>query len=186
MSEVFDQLITCGRLSPVGSQDFVPVSAEAIRKLDELGEIPTVYREFIRQFGCCSPTREFGFIYSSYITPSDELHQDLSWMVKKTSGQDCLSAFYGMPTAKLNGIIEWRDYYGDRIPENLLPVASTLSGNQLCIGMSGDEYNKIFLWELDSEIEREDFVVDGELSKEVLFWNIYKVYESFSDLVSRL
>jgi len=88
----------------------------------------------------------------------------------KVIERNVIQSFYGVGTGHTYSDLE-RKYrmFHDRVPSNLLPIASDPGGNQICICVSGDDFGKIFFW--DHEREQEEgvaptydnvlFVADG-------------------------
>lgn len=71
---------------------------------------------------------------------------------------------------------EW-NVFKNRIPQTMIPFASDPFGNQLCIGVTGDEKGKVYFW--DHELE-------GEEDEQPYYKNVYKIAESFQDFLSGL
>ena len=61
--------------------------------------------------------------------------------------------FYSLKNDSNYNILENVNCYSGRIPENLLPIADSPGGNQLCIGVRGSEKGKVYYWDHDYESE---------------------------------
>ena len=59
------------------------------------------------------------------------------------------------------------------MPESLIPLGDDGRGNQICLGVSGDETGKVFYWDHNNEWDEEDYFADyGEpMPEEVRFQN---------------
>jgi hypothetical protein len=71
--------------------------------------------------------------------------------------------------------IEWNMYiFRERIPDNLMPIGSSDSGDLYLINLSGDDYGKIYFWDHEDECGKN-------------CWdNIYFVASSFSEFLEKL
>jgi hypothetical protein len=65
--------------------------------------------------------------------------------------------------------------YSDRVPGNILPIASDPGGNLLCISVSGVDEGKLYFWTHEEECE------DGEMPS---YENLYFVADSFRELIA--
>jgi len=78
--------------------------------------------------------------------------------------ENVLNVFYGIGTkyAKLENIINYLD---ELIEIGFLPIANDPGGNQICIGISNEFYQKIYFWDHETEIKLENlqFVSDSFL-----------------------
>jgi len=63
------------------------------------------------------------------------------------------------------------DTFKDRIPTSLFPIGVDDGGSQFCIGITGENKNKIFFW--DNEFETE----------EPSFYNVTKLTNSFDEFL---
>ena len=170
----------------IPATEFIPVTQATLEEIEKEGDfnLPVDYKRFIQSFGCCVPTRKKLFELEVYIPPTESLKSDLSWMSKRDDGKQDVCVFYGMPGEHLTGVLGYREYYSERMPPTLLPIGSTSQGDQICLGVGGEELGKIFLWDEDLEIEWEDFATDDLIPREVMFWNVYRVSPSFSEFLS--
>jgi cell wall assembly regulator SMI1 len=71
---------------------------------------------------------------------------------------------------------QW-NVFKNRIPYTIIPFASDPFGNQLCIGVTGDEKGKVYFW---------DHEMEGEEDEQPYYENVYKIAESFQDFLSGL
>jgi SMI1-KNR4 cell-wall len=70
-----------------------------------------------------------------------------------------------------------RRVYSDRVPENILPIASDPGGNLLCISVSGEDEGKLYFWTHEEECE------EGETPS---YENLYPVADNFENLLQSL
>ena len=118
-----------------------PVANEDIIELEEYLSVslPDAYKEFLLRYNGGVPTPNcFRWRESSY--------QDST-----------IRQFFHIWADKADDIysIEWNcaNYQNDilRIPGELLAIGSDTSGNNVCIGIRGEAYSKIFFWDHEKE-----------------------------------
>jgi hypothetical protein len=65
-----------------------------------------------------------------------------------------------------------------RIPKELIPIGCDGCGNQICLGVAGERYNKVYFWDHEEEM-------DGE-ETEPWYDNIYLIANSFEEFINKL
>jgi hypothetical protein len=174
------ELLRLGGLEPVGQLGFVPVTAGEIAALRDqlLVTLPPEFEWFATRFGL---TRLVNMARMRYL-PYASAHS--------SGGETYLSVFYG---GERDDSPFWRSLVGNRrqylgrIPDMLTPIGRDSFGNQICIGIGGQEYGKIFFWEHENEIEFDDSrEEDGTIPRDILFARVSLVADSFVDFLRQL
>jgi len=125
-------------------------------KLKELGitaKYKKIYteadaREFDRRHNIVLPDeyRDFLFKYGEV-----DFKKDISYTPMEGLAEFIVN-FYGMNQNDfyLGDAIE---SYGGRMPSAIIPIAECADGNQICIGVEGDNHGKVYLWNHEQELE---------------------------------
>lgn len=66
--------------------------------------------------------------------------------------------------------------YKDRIPDNLLPIATELSVDLICLSVRGGDYGKVYFWDHDWE------VTEGKPD----YSNVHLLADSFTEFLDKL
>jgi hypothetical protein len=120
-----------------------PLLEDDLRKLEEklAAQLPPSFRKFLRDYnGGVPDPRHFRWGRGAYQDSSVRFFFHL-WSEKPADPYS----------------IEWNlaTYQGEdeRIPRDLLPIASDEGGNRVCIGITGTRRGKIFFWDHERESE---------------------------------
>jgi hypothetical protein len=69
--------------------------------------------------------------------------------------------------------------YDERVPADLIPIATDAFGNNICIGWKGERQGKIYFWDHEDELdENGEFVQD--------YRNVYLVANSLQEFLDNL
>jgi hypothetical protein len=95
-------------------------------------------------------------------------------------GGSVLDAFYGIhdgrKTERLDRALE---VYDERIPADLIPIATDAFSNKICIGWKGEREGKIYFWDHEDELDEDgDFVQD--------YRNVFLVANSLQEFLDSL
>ncbi|WP_426982557.1 SMI1/KNR4 family protein [Bacillus cabrialesii] len=109
------------------------------------------YKDFLKKYGGC---------YLESKKTSDEIEHDVCykpiekdpWMGKDDDTQ-LLEGFYGLANDH-NSLQKAIDTYSDRFPRNIIPIASSAGGNEICIDIDDE---KILFWDHESSHPEKDF-----------------------------
>ena len=71
------------------------------------------------------------------------------------------------------------NFLKDRIPSEVISIASESCGNQICLGLRGEYYGKIYFWDHNFEFDTED-------GAEQSYDNLFLITNSFSEFVENL
>ncbi|MFP6333722.1 SMI1/KNR4 family protein [Bacillus subtilis] len=107
-------------------------------------QLPSDYKDFLKKYGGC---------YLESKKTSDEIEYDVCykplekdpWMGKGGDKQ-LLEGFYGLANDH-NNLQKAIDTYSDRFPRNIIPIASSAGGNEICMDIDNE---KILFWDHES------------------------------------
>lgn len=76
--------------------------------------------------------------------------------------ENILNVFYGINSIN-DDLSDSFDFFDDIIELGFLPIADDPGGNQICIGINNEFYQKIYFWDHETEIKLENlqFVADS-------------------------
>lgn len=116
------------------SDKFPPVNEEQVVAFErELGRpLPPQYRQFLLLYNGGRPQKD-------------------TFVVSGADDEDIVDFFYGIGINNIYDLLENREIYESRIPEELLPIAGDPGDNQICISLTSDNYGKMYFW--DHELE---------------------------------
>jgi hypothetical protein len=120
-----------------------PIEESALEKLEaELGvELPGAYRTFLKRSSGGRPERDVFPIHDFPGNPEGRIH-----------------FFFSIDHPFECYRLGWnRDVFSDRIPPELLPIATTEGEDQVCLGISGEARGRVIYWygvEYDDRAER--------------------------------
>jgi hypothetical protein len=170
-----------GGIRPVVGDHFLPLTDAEIAHIErEIGNgLPPFYRKFLGQYGAS------GFRQLVQFKPIRRLPPTISsW------GGDYLFAVYGKEP---KGHTMWDllariRFYKGRMPDSMIPIGDNGGGNQICLGVSGEESGKVFYWDRHNEFDEEEYLEDNEppVPPELLYQNVHLVADSFEDFLQRL
>jgi hypothetical protein len=168
--EIENRFGLLGGVMPIGKA-FVPVAEEELNAIETaLGvALPGDYREFVQKFG----TSAFGALVQ---------FQPIEGEVGP------LSHFYGSKSAGSNSLMRNVEKYQGRMPETMIPIADDGGGNQICLGIDGEDQGKVYYWDHHNEWDEEDYLEEHgkPMPPEVKFQNVHLIAESFEDFIQRL
>ncbi len=177
---IFDKIDSIGGVAPLGTPKFQPLSEEETSALERhLGSrLPTGYREYLARFGASMPNEVVVF-RASASRPNDLPHE-LGYFYGGAAGRDDLARIISI--------------YKGRIPNTVIPIADDGGGNQICLGIDGNERGKVYYWVHDYIGDHDDPCdVEGYLKRhgeamppEVRLANLQLVADSFEEFIDRL
>ena len=108
--------------------------------------LPEPYRSFLIETNGGYPDKD------RFPTPWNELNQYI-----------IVDYFYGLNYRRdtWGDLSDARTTFTDRIPEDLVAIASDPGGNQICLGLAGERYGQIFFWEMEEESDEEPPTYDN-------------------------
>ncbi|MEC0592517.1 SMI1/KNR4 family protein [Bacillus inaquosorum] len=114
-------------------------------------QLPLDYKDFLKKYGGC---------YLESKKTTDEIEYDVCykpiekdpWMGKDDETQ-LLEGFYGLANDH-NSLQKAIDTYSDRFPRNIIPIASSAGGNEICMDIDDE---KILFWDHESSHPEKDF-----------------------------
>jgi hypothetical protein len=183
MSPKIEQRLTL--LGGVLPRDPMPED-ELIEIEDYLGDtLPLDYRGFVKTYGAADFNKlvEFALLEKQ---PSHPVSNVLGFAVPRYDRAP-FSHFYGSRSGN-HSLARAIEALKGRMPETLIPIADDGGGNQICLGIKGQERGKVYYWDHNNEWDEEDFLEDygTPMPPEVKFQNVYLAANSFEDFIDRL
>lgn len=126
-------------------------------------QLPSDYKDFLKEYGGC---------YLESKKTSDEIEYDVCykpiekdpWMGKGDDTQ-LLEGFYGLANDH-DSLQKAIDTYSDRFPRNIIPIASSAGGNEICMDIDN---GKILFWDHELSHPDKDFFLIANSFKEFVF-----------------
>jgi hypothetical protein len=182
MKKRFAQL---GGIRPVVGNKLAPMTDVEVARLEEQlnVEFPKSYRSFLATYGAsafngASPDNPFIRFRSLKPLPPNVSNND----------KGLFSIFYGADVNEGYGLSTRIRFYSGRMPESIVPIGDCW-GNQICLGISGNEAGKVYYWDQENEPQSEqEYMADfgKSIPPEAKFQNVYLIAESFEDFLQRL
>jgi hypothetical protein len=101
-------------------------------EMDKNVQLPEDYRNFMLRYNGGQP------VPKSFNFPESE------------SGSS-VGVFYPIKKDGTNSLQFVMQQFEGRVPEELLPVAGDMFGNQICLGLEGENRGKVFFWDHEME-----------------------------------
>lgn len=116
---------------------FPPTSKEEIARFEARHGIllPIEYKRFLLQFNGGAPEPD------SFDVPG--------WAHKATGMQ----RFLGISPGDIDDLDRVRNVYSERVPSDLLPIATDSFGNVIAIGIKAKRRGKIYFWDHEDELD---------------------------------
>ncbi|CAF1811047.1 SMI1/KNR4 family protein [Bacillus subtilis] len=135
-------------------------------------KLPSDYKDFLKEYGGC---------YLESKKTTDEIEYDVCykplekdpWMGKDDDTQ-LLEGFYGLLNDHNSLQIEI-DTYSDRFPKNIIPIASSAGGNEICMDLDNE---KILFWDHELSHPNKDFFLIANSFEEFIFSLVDKPIET--------
>ncbi|AOL97999.1 SPbeta prophage-derived putative protein YokK [Bacillus subtilis] len=126
-------------------------------------QLPSDYKDFLKEYGGC---------YLESKKTSDEIEYDVCykpiekdpWMGKGDDTQ-LLEGFYGLANDH-DSLQKAIDTYSDRFPRNIIPIASSAGGNEICMDIDN---GKILFWDHELSHPDKDFFLIANSFEEFVF-----------------
>ena len=142
---------------------YPPLSADEIGRFEKQHGIvlPQEYRQFLLQSNGGAPIPD-GF--------------DVPGWAHKASG---MQRFFGIRKGDINDLDRVCEVYNERVPSDLLPIASDSFGNVIAIGIKGKRRGKIYFWDHEDELD------ENGLSRQD-YRNVFLVANSLQEFLDSL
>jgi hypothetical protein len=153
-----------------------PLSKREIARLERaLGDkLPQDYLDFVSLYGDSFLS---GFICVRALRKAPEHIAD--------NGCPRFAAFYGGKGG--DEVLDHFDNLKGRMPKTMFPFGSDYSGNSFCLGVSGKDRDKVYLWDHENEPDEEDYEDEGlPVPKDLWYENLTLLAKSFTDFLKRL
>ena len=176
--EIESKFRSLGGIVPAGDV-FIRVDEEELSSLEtSLGApLPRDYRLFLSEYGA-SMFGEYVMFQPVHRFP----------MTISSGGKGPFSHFYGAKSERHQRLIKKIATFQGRMPDTVIPIGDDGGGNQICLGITGNEKDKVYYWDHNNEWDEEDYLEDhgAPMPPEVKFQNVYLIAESFEDFIQRL
>ncbi|MDZ5723133.1 SMI1/KNR4 family protein, partial [Bacillus sp. SXabc123] len=114
-------------------------------------QLPSDYKDFLKKYGGC---------YLESKKKTDEIEYDVCYKpiekdpwIGKDDDTQLLEDFYGLANDH-SSIQKAIDTYSDRFPRNIIPIASSAGGNEICMDIDNE---KILFWDHELSHPDKDF-----------------------------
>lgn len=164
-------------LRPRDGKGYHSLSDEEIAELESTinVKLPVDYHDFVTEYGDSS------FARIVEVVPVSKPPKHIS-----ESGRTGFATFYGSDFES-RGLLTVAKIYKGRMPVTIIPIGRDLAGNQYCLGLSGKDRDKIYLWDFEGEPAEEDYIGrEEEVPKNIWYQNLTLMAESFTDFINRL
>jgi hypothetical protein len=168
--------------------DLTPMAEDEIVAFEgALGtRLPEDYRRFLAAYGASvfrGESEDNPYIEYRSLTPLPASYTD--------DDKGLFDVFYGTHRDDQDPFSLWvrTDFYAGRMPDSMIPIGDDGMGNQICLGVKGNEAGKIYFWQLGNEpLNEEQYLEDYGTARppEEMFVNVSQIAESFDDFLSRL
>jgi hypothetical protein len=172
-SELLNAVSAIGRLRPIRSEDFSPLSEAEITEAESIiaVSLPEPYRSFMREYG--------GVSYDEIV----EVHMKEPFQ----GGNTFFELLFGDKSDDTYSLLENIAIYRGRIPHQLIPIGED-SGNVICLGIYGRRRGKIYYWDHKKEEDPRDYLeyFGVPMPPSLMFSNIYLIADSFLDFFKQM
>ena len=159
---------------------FLPMTEEEIRELEGVigNPLPSDYRAFLQFYG----RAVFGKLTSfPCIEPPPS---------SGPNNRQPLDLFYGSDREPFQSLSKSIGRYRGRMAPTMIPIASNMFGDQICLGVAGSEREKVYFWDHDDERDEGDFRAvygnDKPIPHDWWFQNTYLIANSFEEFILAL
>lgn len=91
---------------------------------------------------------------------------------------ESIKYFYALRDGTTNSLeVVYKDLI-NRIPKELISIADDPCGNQICLGIKGKHFNKVYFWDHENEAM--------EANQEPWWDNVYLIANTFADFINKL
>ncbi|VAW75611.1 hypothetical protein MNBD_GAMMA12-3827 [hydrothermal vent metagenome] len=166
-----------GGIEATSGGEFVSVAEESLVTIEKkIGvSLPQDYRAFVKEYGASQ------FHTLVIFKPIIDLPDYIS-----SAGYGYFDYFFGVSDNTNIYALQWAiESYKNRVPKSLLPIGGDVGGGVICLGISGDECNKVYYWDPSNEWDVDD-IEDGDDIESIMFQNVHIVADTFTDFISCL
>lgn len=176
-----------GGICPAGGGDFRPVAEVELRSIqDEIeATIPPEYGSMLRKYGAFTFNGRSENNPYVYFNTKEQIPKHIS-----ANGLAIFDFFYGQTQQSgPSGLQQQINFFKERIPKTMIPIASDGGAGQICLGIKDDDFGKIFYWDMANEpLDEETYLEDyGEpMPAEGKRQNIYLIADSLVEFLDQL
>ncbi|WP_439846542.1 SMI1/KNR4 family protein [Bacillus subtilis] len=138
-------------------------------------QLPSDYKNFLKKYGGC---------YLESKKTTDEIEYDVCYKpiekdpwIGKDDDTQLLEGFYGLANDH-SSIQKAIDTYSDRFPRNIIPIASSAGGNEICMDIDNE---KILFWDHEFSHPDKDFFLIANSFEEFILSLVDEPIEAEED-----
>ncbi|AUJ59977.1 SMI1/KNR4 family protein [Bacillus velezensis] len=138
---------------------------EQLKEIERIigNQLPSDYKDFLKEYGGCYLDSKKTTNEVEYDVCYKPIEKD-PWMGKEDDTQ-LLENFYGLANDH-NSLQEAINTYSDRFPRNIIPIASSAGGNEICMDIDNE---KVLFWDHElSHPEKDFFLIANSFEEFIL------------------
>lgn len=85
--------------------------------------------------------------YKTFLSQQNGGLPNLGEFVVPGWGESVANSFYGICVGGVHDIERAIESFKDVIPVDMMPIGNDPGGNQICLGVKGDRFGKIYFWD---------------------------------------
>ncbi|MFG3444445.1 SMI1/KNR4 family protein [Bacillus velezensis] len=138
---------------------------EQLKEIERIigNQLPSDYKDFLKEYGGCYLDSKKTTNEVEYDVCYKPIEKD-PWMGKEDDTQ-LLENFYGLANDH-NSLQEAINTYSDCFPRNIIPIASSAGGNEICMDIDNE---KVLFWDHElSHPEKDFFLIANSFEEFIL------------------
>ncbi|UYP22060.1 SMI1/KNR4 family protein [Bacillus velezensis] len=138
---------------------------EQLKEIERIigNQLPSDYKDFLKEYGGCYLDSKKTTNEVEYDVCYKPIEKD-PWIGKEDDTQ-LLENFYGLANDH-NSLQEAINTYSDRFPRNIIPIASSAGGNEICMDIDNE---KVLFWDHElSHPEKDFFLIANSFEEFIL------------------
>lgn len=121
-------------------------------------------------FGCRFPSQYRDFIIGNNGGKTDKSY----FLLTETDDISSVKNFFGVVPGYESGLVSRWSSFLERIPSNMIAIASSPGGNLILLSVKGPDHGKIYFWDHERETEPADYS------------NLTLIADSFDEFINNL
>lgn len=186
--DIEDEIKRLGGLKPI-EDEFYPLNKQEIELLEKEanGALPSDYNHLLATYGECIFKNPISFKPTKQ--EPEYVHDEKLGIPNGSFLGSSLSMLYGKREKKNTlTVVETLERYRERMPEGFVPFADDGLGNQLCICLGHDNYQKIYWWDHEMEWDEDDYEEETGTPMPIAakYQNVYLLASNLTDFFKKL
>ncbi|ALV02480.1 SMI1/KNR4 family protein [Bacillus velezensis] len=147
---------------------------EQLKEIERIigNQLPSDYKDFLKEYGGCYLDSKKTTNEVEYDVCYKPIEKD-PWIGKEDDTQ-LLENFYGLANDH-NSLQEAINTYSDRFPRNIIPIASSAGGNEICMDIDNE---KVLFWDHELSHPDKDFFLIANSFEEFILSLVDEPIES--------